>query len=163
NDVPVWFDQRASCSPVQYAPFSRVDYHSWSSTDTGTGSWSSNSSGYLSANALPWPENSLSTKTSTSSNYYGTFLLGFDDETSVSCFGSPHPTTTKLISPIARPKTSPVKNQDVVRERRIDERPLRLHVSNIPFSWTKEKLATEFEAFGTTYDVEVVYNARGSK
>ncbi|CAF1123669.1 unnamed protein product [Didymodactylos carnosus] len=162
NDTPIWIDRHTSCSPVQYVPFPRVDYRSWSSTDTGNGSWSSNSSSFLSANALPWPENSLPTKTtSAKSNYYGNFLLNFDDDNSVPRLGSQHPTPTKLISPIARPKTSPIKID--VCERKVDDRPLRLHVSNIPFSWTKEKLAAEFEVFGTTYDIEVVYNARGSK
>jgi hypothetical protein len=60
---------------------------------------------------------------------------------------------------------------------------LRLHVSNIPFTWSKEKLADVFgvgdrrcrldqfirrafpslQKYGTTFDVEVVYNERGSK
>jgi len=44
-----------------------------------------------------------------------------------------------------------------------DDGTLRLHVSNIPFTWSKEKLADVFGQYGTTFDVEVVYNERGSK
>lgn len=44
-----------------------------------------------------------------------------------------------------------------------DDGTLRLHVSNIPFTWSKEKLAEVFGKYGTTFDVEVVYNERGSK
>lgn len=44
-----------------------------------------------------------------------------------------------------------------------DDETLRLHVSNIPFTWSKEKLADVFGKYGTTFDVEVVYNERGSK
>jgi len=44
-----------------------------------------------------------------------------------------------------------------------DDGTLRLHVSNIPFQWSKEKLAEIFGQYGTTFDVEVVYNERGSK
>jgi len=72
-------------------------------------------------------------------------------------------------TPIARPKQSPAKSKAVCeryetkKEKDDDDYPLRLHVSNIPFSWPKEKLAAVFEEFGTTYDVEIVYNARGSK
>lgn len=44
-----------------------------------------------------------------------------------------------------------------------DDGTLRLHVSNIPFTWSKEKLAEIFGKYGTTFDVEVVYNERGSK
>lgn len=48
-------------------------------------------------------------------------------------------------------------------EENNDDGTLRLHVSNIPFTWSKEKLADVFGKYGTTFDVEVVYNERGSK
>lgn len=39
----------------------------------------------------------------------------------------------------------------------------RLHVSNIPFRYRREHLATMFSIFGTILDAEIIFNERGSK
>lgn len=70
----------------------------------------------------------------------------FDDEDDVK----------KISSHCQHSNNNDVDNDD-------DDGTLRLHVSNIPFQWSKEKLAEVFGKFGTTFDVEVVYNERGSK
>jgi len=44
-----------------------------------------------------------------------------------------------------------------------DDGPLRIHVGNIPFSWSEKHLKEQFEIFGPVDDVEVVSNAQGSK
>ncbi|CAF3645847.1 unnamed protein product [Rotaria sp. Silwood1] len=45
----------------------------------------------------------------------------------------------------------------------IDDGPLRIHVGNIPFSWSDKHLREQFDIFGPVDDVEVVSNAQGSK
>jgi len=68
------------------------------------------------------------------------------------------------ITPIQRPpsaRTSTPSSSLTIFDD--DDETLRLHVSNIPFTWSKEKLAEVFGKYGTTFDVEVVYNERGSK
>ncbi|CAF1160449.1 unnamed protein product [Rotaria sordida] len=70
----------------------------------------------------------------------------------------------QTITPIQRPSpartNTPSSSLNVFDD---DDGTLRLHVSNIPFTWSKEKLAEVFGKYGTTFDVEVVYNERGSK
>ncbi|UJR34262.1 hypothetical protein I4U23_021666 [Adineta vaga] len=68
------------------------------------------------------------------------------------------------LTPIQRPtlaRTSTPSSSLTIFDE--DDDTLRLHVSNIPFTWSKEKLAEVFGKYGTTFDVEVVYNERGSK
>ncbi|CAF1219411.1 unnamed protein product [Adineta steineri] len=45
----------------------------------------------------------------------------------------------------------------------IDDGPLRIHIGNIPFSWSDKHLREQFDIFGPVDDVEVVSNAQGSK
>ncbi|UJR29111.1 hypothetical protein I4U23_010325 [Adineta vaga] len=45
----------------------------------------------------------------------------------------------------------------------VDDGSLRIHVGNIPFSWTDKHLREQFDIFGPVDDVEVVSNAQGSK
>lgn len=45
----------------------------------------------------------------------------------------------------------------------VDDGPLRIHIGNIPFSWSDKHLREQFEIFGPVDDVEVVSNAQGSK
>ncbi|CAF4333482.1 unnamed protein product [Rotaria socialis] len=45
----------------------------------------------------------------------------------------------------------------------VDDGPLRIHVGNIPFSWSDKHLREQFDIFGSVDDVEVVSNAQGSK
>ncbi|CAF4500436.1 unnamed protein product, partial [Rotaria magnacalcarata] len=45
----------------------------------------------------------------------------------------------------------------------VDDDPLRIHVGNIPFSWSDKHLREQFDIFGSVDDVEVVSNAQGSK
>jgi len=111
----------------------------------------------LRANALPWP--------GTTTNYCNNVGLStlvlqtFDSVGDFIACGCVHSPT-----PIARPKLkSPHVKTNIGVHERNNEKELRLHVSNIPFQWTKEELATIFETYGTTYDVEIVYNGRGSK
>ncbi|CAF1524905.1 unnamed protein product, partial [Adineta ricciae] len=70
------------------------------------------------------------------------------------------------LTPIQRPtpaRTSTPSSSLAMFDEDDDDGTLRLHVSNIPFTWSKEKLAEVFGKYGTTFDVEVVYNERGSK
>jgi hypothetical protein len=71
----------------------------------------------------------------------------------------------QTITPIQRPSpartSTPSSSLNMFDDD--DDGTLRLHVSNIPFTWSKEKLAEVFGKYGTTFDVEVVYNERGSK
>ncbi|CAF3462809.1 unnamed protein product [Rotaria socialis] len=77
----------------------------------------------------------------------------------------------QTIPPIQRPSpariSTPLSSLNIIDDDDDDDDnsdgTLRLHVSNIPFTWSKEKLAEVFGKFGTTFDVEVVYNERGSK
>jgi len=66
----------------------------------------------------------------------------------------------QIITPIQRPSSARTSTPSSFDD---DDGTLRLHVSNIPFTWSKEKLAEVFGKYGTTFDVEVVYNERGSK
>jgi len=159
-------------SPIQWSPAAAVAAVASSSSPsvfpvTDFSSWSLNGSTTckccLRATALPWPEtpnhcgddDDAATANTTTDNSSSLFRAGS------ACFNP---------APIARPKQSPAKSKAVSERHETkkdkdddDDYPLRLHVSNIPFSWPKEKLAAVFEEFGTTYDVEIVYNARGSK
>ncbi|CAF0960089.1 unnamed protein product [Adineta ricciae] len=45
----------------------------------------------------------------------------------------------------------------------VDDGSLRIHVGNIPFSWSDKHLREQFDIFGPVDDVEVVSNAQGSK
>ncbi|CAF1222145.1 unnamed protein product [Adineta steineri] len=71
------------------------------------------------------------------------------------------------ITPIQRPSPASINTPSspslAIFDEDDDDGTLRLHVSNIPFTWSKEKLAEIFGKYGTTFDVEVVYNERGSK
>lgn len=73
----------------------------------------------------------------------------------------------QTILPIQRPSpartSTPSSSLNIFDDDDDDDGTLRLHVSNIPFTWSKEKLAEIFGKYGTTFDVEVVYNERGSK
>jgi len=67
------------------------------------------------------------------------------------------------VTPIQRPSPARTSTPSSSLPMFDDDDTLRLHVSNIPFTWSKEKLADVFGKYGTTFDVEVVYNERGSK
>jgi len=73
----------------------------------------------------------------------------------------------QTITPIQRPSpartSTPSSSLPIFDDDEDSDGTLRLHVSNIPFTWSKEKLAEVFGKYGTTFDVEVVYNERGSK
>jgi len=49
------------------------------------------------------------------------------------------------------------------QEQEDDDGRLRIHVGNIPFTWTVEDLRGQFIVFGPVIDTEIVSNERGSK
>lgn len=63
-----------------------------------------------------------------------------------------------------RQQLSPITfKQQVVKEELQLPISGRLHVSNIPFKYRKEHLATMFSSFGVVLDSEIIFNERGSK